>query len=204
VQFFYIMDPMCSWCYAFSHTLAEIEPELPAETSLQYVMGGLAPDSAEPMPPQTRQYVQSAWRAVADRTGAAFNFDFWEKCVPRRATYPACRAVITAGLQAESAIPNMVQAIQTAYYRQARNPSEESTLTELAGEIGLDAARFTDELHSPLVEQRLRENFAFKNSLGVQGFPTLVLEKEENYYALAVGYVDTPELRRRLETAMRL
>lgn len=200
----YIMDPMCSWCYAFSRTLDAVATHFPAEAGLRYVMGGLAPDSDEPMPEPTRQYVQNAWRAVQARTGVAFNFDFWERCEPRRSTYPACRAVIAAGLQDETKIPLMVTAIQTAYYQQARNPADESTLVELAGEIGLDAGRFADEIHSPLVKQRLQDDFQFKNMLGVQGFPTLVLEMNSNYYALAVGYVDPNALQQRFELVLQL
>ena len=60
-------------------------------------MGGLAPDSDEPMPAEMRTYVQQAWRAVTARTGVAFEHRFWEECAPRRSTYPACRAVIAAG-----------------------------------------------------------------------------------------------------------
>ena len=75
---------------------------------------------------------------------------------------------------------------------------------ELASEIGLDAARFGDELHSPIVQQRLQNDFQFKNMLGVQGFPTLVLEMKGNYYGLAIGYVDPDPLRQRLEQVWQL
>ncbi|HCX88389.1 MAG TPA: hypothetical protein DG761_10225 [Gammaproteobacteria bacterium] len=40
------------------------------------LMGGLAPDTDEPMDTATRDYVQHGWRAVADRSGAQFNFPF--------------------------------------------------------------------------------------------------------------------------------
>lgn len=199
LQLHYIMDPMCSWCYGFAGPLADALSRLPAGSRMRYVMGGLAPDSAEPMPPQTQQYVQHHWQEVAQRSGAEFNFEFWEKCTPRRSTYPACRAVICAGLQGEAHIPAMVAAIQQAYYRQARNPSEETTLLELAAEIGLDAARFAAELHSPEVARRLQADFAFKDMLGVQGFPTLVAEVNSRFYALTIGYAPAAVLLGRVE-----
>ncbi len=199
LQLYYVMDPMCSWCYGFAAPLAEALPQLPPGSRLRYVMGGLAPDSAEPMPLQMQQYVQHHWREVAQRSGAEFNFEFWEKCTPRRSTYPACRAVICAGLQGEAHIPAMVEALQQAYYRQARNPSEDATLIELADEIGLDAARFADELHSPEVARRLQADFDFKDRLGVQGFPTLVAEINERFYALTIGYAPAEVLLGRVE-----
>ena len=65
--------------------------------------GGLAPDSDVPMPQEIVQYVKSAWRAVSAAAGLELNWDFWTKCQPRRSTYPACRAVVAAGMQSEEA-----------------------------------------------------------------------------------------------------
>lgn len=199
LQLHYIIDPMCSWCYGFAAPLTEVLPQMPGGSQMRYVMGGLAPDSAEPMPLQMQQYVQHHWHEVAQRTGAEFNFEFWEQCTPRRSTYPGCRAVICAGLQGEAYIPAMVAAIQQAYYRQARNPSEDATLLELAAEIGLDAARFADELYSPEVARRLQADFQFKEILGVQGFPTLVAETNGRFYALTIGYAPAEVVLERVD-----
>jgi putative protein-disulfide isomerase len=195
---YYFVDPMCSWCYAFSPELQEIIKALP-DVPLKYVMGGLAPDSDEPMSEEVKQYVQNTWRSVSERTGAQFNFDFWAKCQPRRSTYPGCRAVIAAGLQGQDNKPIMLEAIQKAYYRQARNPSENETLIEIAAEIGLDKDRFADDLTSPQVEELLQADFNFKYRLGVQGFPTLVLEQDDKFYGLTIGYAKADVVLSRLE-----
>lgn len=195
----YFVDPMCSWCYAFAPEMKEIIRNLPDGIELHYVMGGLAPDSDEPMSPEVQEYVQNAWRAVAARTGATFNFDFWTRCQPRRSTYPACRAVIAAGLQGQDNIPLMIEAIQQAYYRQARNPSDKSTLIEIAAEIGLDSEQFKQALNSSEVEDLLQTDFGFKYRLGIQGFPTLVLEKDGKYYALTIGYTKVEVVLSRLQ-----
>ena len=81
----YVVDPMCSWCWGFTGVRAQVSEEFP-DHEWQLVMGGLAPDSDEPMEEETRAYVQDAWRAVAQRTGAEFNHDFWTECAPRRST----------------------------------------------------------------------------------------------------------------------
>ena len=48
MRLIYVMDPMCSWCYAFQ---PELEDFLQTQSSLDvsWVMGGLAPDSTDPM-----------------------------------------------------------------------------------------------------------------------------------------------------------
>ncbi len=198
---YYIMDPMCSWCYAFSQVLKAIETNLPQEMEMRYILGGLAPDSEEPMSPETQTYVQNTWRTITERTGVQFNFDFWTKCKPRRATYPACRAVIAAGLQAKPQRAVMVTAIQNGYYQQARNPSEPETLIELATEIGLEPERFGQDLGSAQVEELFQADLEFKNTLGIRGFPALVL-KSDKYYGLSLGYAPAEVILQRLEAVI--
>lgn len=201
-ELYYFVDPMCSWCYGFSSEMKEIVSKLPDDMNLHYVMGGLAPDSDEPMSEETKQYVQHHWHTVAEKSGATFNFDFWTECEPKRSTYPSCRAVLAGRMQGEDNIPVMLEAIQKAYYQQARNPSDSETLIEIAEEIGLDKGRFIEDFSSPGVEQLLQTDFSFKNRLGVQGFPALVLEKDDRYYALTIGYTKADVVLERLDMVM--
>ena len=126
------------------------------------------------MAPEVRAYVQENWRAVEAGTGVSFNWDFWERCLPRRSTYPACRAVLAAQLQ--DAGPAMFRAVQRAYYTEARNPSDLETLTSLAAELGLDAGRFERDIASPEIEAQLQRDFETRRRLGVREFPTLLFE----------------------------
>ncbi|TEU21809.1 MAG: DsbA family protein, partial [Gammaproteobacteria bacterium] len=92
---FYIHDPMCSWCWGFNNTWNQVKESLPSSTNIQYVLGGLAPDNNEPMNNEMRKYIQKNWQKIEMTIpGTKFNYDFWEKCTPKRSTYPACRAVI--------------------------------------------------------------------------------------------------------------
>ena len=195
----YVADPMCSWCYGFQEALDALVRRLKPEVELRYLMGGLAPDSDEPMPETTRRYVQGAWRSVAERTGAEFNHDFWEVCAPRRSTYPACRAVIAAAMEGRG--PEMFRAVQRAYYREARNPSDDSTLCELAGEIGLDPATFATRLGSGEVGAIFQDMLSQAREFGVQGFPSLVVERDDGFEVLTTGWVDEASLMNRMEEA---
>ena len=187
---YYIADPMCSWCWGFSPVLETVSGVLPDDIPIRYVMGGLARDSEEPMSEETRAYVQAQWRLVAERTGAKFNWDFWTDCEPRRSTYPACRAVIAAGMQRPEGIGEMFQAIQRAYYLEARNPSAAETLVQLAGEVGLDTQRFSGDLVSPHTDELLHKDFELRRTLHADKFPTMILEHDDNQLWLAYGYDD--------------
>ena len=185
---YYIADPMCSWCWGFSLVLEAVSGVLPDDIPIRYVMGGLARDSEEPMPEETRAYVQSQWRLVTERTGAEFNWDFWTDCEPRRSTYPACRAVIASGMQRTDGTEAMFQAIQRAYYLEARNPSDAETLVQLAGELNLDTQRFSEDLVSTHTDELLHRDFELRRSLHADKFPTMILEHDDNQLWLAYGY----------------
>jgi putative protein-disulfide isomerase len=185
----YVHDPMCSWCFGFSKTLQTLLNELPADINVKRLLGGLAPDSNKPMSEATRNMVRQNWQHIEQAIpGVSFNYDFWDNCEPRRATYPACRAVIAARQQGDAFDDLMTQQIQQAYYLQARNTSDNSTLIELASEIGLDQEVFADDLASNQTQQSLLDEISLSKSLGVNGFPSLVLERDGRYELIQTNY----------------
>ena len=171
---YYIHDPMCSWCYGFVPTWKVIQEKLPSHINVEYVVGGLAPDSDQPMPDQTRQMIMGAWQRIEHMLGSKFNYDFWTKNTPRRSTYPACRAVLAA--RAQNHEMEMIAAIQKAYYQNALNPSDDDILIRLAHELSLDVDQFTSDLNSDEIERQLMDQIALSRKLSHRGFPSLVLE----------------------------
>ncbi len=196
----YVGDPMCSWCWGFAPVLEDVATFLPKGVEVEYVMGGLAPDSDDPMPAEVRQYVQENWREVTKTTGAQFNWDFWEKCQPRRSTYPACRAALAAGLQ--DALPRMFDALQRAYYLEARNPSDSETHIEVAKELGLDVDRFANDLLSAHVETLLQADFAKRRELGVREFPTITFQDGTGYVTVMRGWASSRDVLDRLRSLL--
>lgn len=193
----YVMDPMCSWCRAFApelETLRSHHPELP----LHIVMGGLAPDSDAPMPAELQQQIQATWRHIESRTGVRFNHDFWRLNQPRRSTWDACRAVIAAGELLPGGEIAMIDAIQRAYYLDARNPSDREVLVALAAELGLEPERFRQRLEAEETEAQLQRHFAFKDRFGIEGFPTLLLQRDDELSLLSAGYTRADRLLARL------
>lgn len=172
----YIADPMCSWCWGFRTQLRLIEEALP-NLSVQLVLGGLAPDSEEPMPEEMRAYVQQAWDAVEETTGAAFDRGFWDGRNPdiRRSTYPSCRAVVLA--RREGKEHAMFDAIQHAYYQEAKNPSNAAVLADCATSVGLGMSRedFLLALDAEETQRELERDFELRRELGANTFPSLAL-----------------------------
>ncbi|WP_233152970.1 DsbA family protein [Motiliproteus sp. MSK22-1] len=186
---------MCSWCWAFAPVFKQLKQDLPEELEVYTLLGGLAPDSDAPMPANMRQQIEQTWHHIENKTKTLFNYQFWVKNTPRRSTYPACRAVITAGNQSDTLADQMIQAIQQAYYLEAKNPSDQSTLVDLATDLGLEAKTFSEDLNSDTTNRLFTEQLKFIQQLGIQGFPSLVLFSEGHYRLISHGYCDLETLK---------
>jgi len=186
---YYVHDPMCSWCWGFVPVLKDFLNRLPEEIRVQRLLGGLAQDSEAPMPAAMQQTIETTWHRIQQTIpGTVFNHDFWTQCAPRRSTWPACRAVIAARIQGDRFDEHMTRAIQLAYYTQARNPSDEDTLVELAGELGLDVLTFTADLHGEQVERQLQAEIALARRLRASSFPSLVLKTGATEWHIPVDH----------------
>ena len=186
---YYVHDPMCSWCWGFKPTWTEIKTKLPEQVELKYLLGGLAPDSNEPMPETMQSDIAGYWRRIQQHIpGTEFNFDFWDKCEPRRSTYPACRAVIAARQQNPDLELEMIEKIQYAYYMDAKNPSDDSTLISLATDLGLDKDQFEKDLNALETQQQLESEMMLGRQIGAQGFPSMILVKDQQAQYLPLDY----------------
>ncbi len=197
----YVHDPMCSWCWGFKATMDSLELSLPEDIAVQRILGGLAPDSNEPMPVSMQNMLQQTWQQIASVVpGTQFNMDFWTKNQPRRSTWPSCRAVIAAKAQNSDFEIPMIRAIQEAYYLNAKNPSDVDVLTALAEEVGCDADLFRQSINSEATHNELQKEIQFARQLGVQGFPSLVFINTQNQaYGIRVDYNNADTILEQIE-----
>ena len=185
---YHVHDPMCSWCYAFKPTLDELRKNLNSNIKIQHVVGGLAKHSDEIMPEDMQDKIQNIWFEIEKTVGTKFNHDFWDKCLPRRSTYLACQATMLA--RYDNKEDEMIEAIQKAYYQNAQNPSDASTLIKLAKQIGMDEKKFEEDLKSEKIENDLQNELNFRRSIHVRAFPSLVLKYKKELYPINIKFND--------------
>ena len=196
----YVHDPMCSWCWGFEPTRQAIFDAIGDRLQIRRLVGGLAPDSDAPMPESMQQMLQQTWQRIGQTIpGTRFNFEFWEKCAPRRSTYPANRAVIAAREQGADYDQAMTARIQQAYYLEARNPSDNSTLIELATEIGLDADKFAECLVAESTQQLLMTEIQSTRALGIDSFPSMAVHRNGELHHIGLNYTDPQAMLEQIE-----
>lgn len=138
------------------------------------------------MPVAMQKSIEGHWHTIQDMLGTRFNFDFWIRCKPRRDTYKACRAVLVAA--AHGLEEPMIEAIQRAYYLDARNPSDIDTLVELATELGIDGQAFRTALQSEETDDLFKLERSLAQYLHARGFPSLRLKVDAEVYPITVDY----------------
>ncbi|XPF96045.1 DsbA family protein [Colwellia sp. RE-S-Sl-9] len=185
----YVHDPMCSWCWGFEPVRKKLFNSLPPAIIIKRFVGGLASDSHDPMPKQMQTMLQNTWRKIEQTIpGTEFNYDFWTNCQPRRSTYPSNRAVIAARQQSSEYDELITHRIQQAYYTEAKNPSDESTLIELAKEIGLNVEQFTQDIQSEKIDELFQQELNYTRKLGMNSFPSLAYQVGNKAYSIQLDY----------------
>lgn len=199
---YYVHDPMCSWCWGFAPVWQQVHERLAdSPVQVKYLLGGLAPDSDQPMAQEMQATLQNVWRRIQQHIpGTEFNFDFWRQCQPRRSTWPACRAVLAAARQQQE--QTMISAIQQAYYLRALNPSDDEVLVQLAVELGLDGERFAADLNSTEIRETLQQQMQLAHSMPINGFPSLVLQTGQVYRPLPLDYHSAQNILDELSTLL--
>lgn len=190
---------MCGWCYGFQPELEALLAKHP-EAKITWVMGGLAPDTTDPMDDELKKTISAYWFEIEKRSQVAFNHDFWTLNTPFRSTFQACRAVIVSEAMNQSSSQAMAKAIQHTYYQQAKNPSLDDRLASCAESVGLNKSQFLEKLKSPETEQYFQQHLAIARQLKVTGFPALFYIGNKNQaFPLTLGFCQYEHLVHRLE-----
>ena len=182
---------MCSWCWAFKPTWDRVKEELLGQVRVNYLLGGLAPESNQLMPIETRKYVKGNWQRIQKMIpDTRFNYDFWTSCEPRRSTYPACRAVISAKQQHPDFENLMIYGIQKSYYLEAHNPSNDDVLINIAENLDLDTDKFRIDLKSSQINEILLDEIKLARSMDMNSMPSLALQINGTLKVIDIDYLD--------------
>ncbi|MFP6583163.1 MAG: DsbA family protein [Candidatus Hydrogenedentota bacterium] len=187
-KLFYIADPMCSWCYGFAGVIQGIHAQYQDRIDIRLVTGGLRVGSAHRLTDKFRATLSEHWKEVEKETGQAFNYDF---AVPEGFVYdtePSCRAAVVMRRNKGNEVFPFFETLHKAFYMGNRDLTDAEILCELAEAHDLKAETFMTEFNDDVVKQETYDDFAFGHGLGLQGFPSIVLQDARGLALLTSGY----------------
>jgi putative protein-disulfide isomerase len=158
----------------------------------------------------TAGYIQKAYKTVEERTGVKFGKDWlWHIFNPEESDWfpssekPAIATCVFKDYHHDLAIP-FASDLQYALHEEGRDLCDDEAYRHLLEKYAIPAEEFYKKLHSPEYKEKAYYEFALVKQLQVTGFPTLLLQiSESRFYMLARGYTDYPELKKRLDQALR-
>lgn len=106
---------------------------------------------------------------------------------PIQSSYPSSRVFKVIQQTDEAAARTFLRRAREAVFAFNRNIGEKRVLIDIDNQIGLDGDSVVKEAEEGYGQQLLDQDFALASSLGVRGFPTIVLVDEENKEIKVVG-----------------
>lgn len=192
VTLYYVTDPICSHCWAVEPVLRRFIEQYGDYFRFQPVVGGLLEKWHDgPIDPTNGIYkpadVVGHWREVGSHSRMPIDGSLMVDN-PVQSSYPPSRVF-------KIVQKNHSEALALEYLRRARetlfvfnqNIAEKVIMIDIVNQLGLDGEAVIKEAETPLGQQLLHEDFELVRSLGVRGFPTIVMVNEENKGVKIVG-----------------
>ena len=193
LEFIYVGDPMCSWCWGFAPVLDELQRTF--AIPIRLIAGGLRPgDAAQALGGRMRSYLAHHWEQVEARTGQQFDRTVLEREGWVYDTETADTAVVTMRELNPKETLRFFVAVQHAFYVDGIDVTDPDAYLDLLGGFDVDPDRFMAALTSSEMRERTWTDFEEAHQLGVSGFPTLLLDEGDRTVAAAPGYVAADRL----------
>ena len=179
----FVSDVACPWCAiglaSLDKALASLNGEVRATVHPEpfELNPDMTAEGTEVVPYLARKYGRTPdqvaqTQAMIKERGAAVGFNFGKR-VHVWNTFDAHRMLHWAGQQGRAL--ELKRALLQAYHGEGRNPGAKDVLVELAGAVGLDAARAKEILESDEFAKEVRERERYWHQHGVGGVPHVVI-----------------------------
>lgn len=198
----YFGDPMCSWCWGITNNLDKIKDQYADRFDFELVLGGLRPGGGEAWTPAFREMIKGHWQHVQKASGQPFDYAFFDREVFNYDTEPPARAVRVVRDLAPEKEWGFYKALQRLFYAENKDISDVAILKEQCGQMGIDAKRFETLFASAGYKQLVKQDFIKAQQFGISGFPTVVLKKGEEYYAVCRGYSAYEQMKANIESIL--
>jgi predicted DsbA family dithiol-disulfide isomerase len=179
----FVSDVACPWCAiglaSVDQALARLGGDVEATLHVEpfELNPDMGPEGAEVVPYLRRKYgrtpeqVAQAQARIRER-GAAVGFRFGTRSHVWN-TFDAHRVLHWAGVEGRAV--ELKRALLRAYHGEGRNPGAADVLVELAGAVGLDAARAKSIVEGDEFASAVRERERYWRQRGVAGVPHVVV-----------------------------
>lgn len=195
----YVGDPMCSWCYGIAKELERLR-EFTLENGIDFkiMLGGLRPNAQE-WNDEFKAFLAHHWQEVSKKSDQVFDYEFLKRESFSYSTLPGCKAVVLMRNffehvnQSEKTL-SYFSDIQKAFFAKNIDPTDTEVLANIAQNYGIKKEIFIENFNEKYLENTTFAEFSQVQSLGVRGFPSVILFDDENPTFIAQGYAKSEKM----------
>lgn len=194
LEFVYVGDPMCSWCWGFAPVLHRMQEVY--DIPIRVVVGGLRPGSdGEGLDDRLAATLAHHWEQVAHSSGQPFDHSF----LARRDGWvydteiPAIAVVTMRELSPNDTLRFHTR-LQQAFYAEGVDITDRETYPSLLNEFDVDRTKFMELFSSEIMRRRAWQDFSEARSMGITGFPSLLVRDGEQWGIITRGHLPADRL----------
>jgi putative protein-disulfide isomerase len=180
IEFFYLYDPLCGWCYGA--TPAVVKLELEPSVMVHPLATGLFAGGGRSMTPD---FAEQAWKndqRIAEMTGQVFSETYREQVLANSArrfdSTAATRAITAVHLTEPAEELETLHRIQLLRYVDGGDSTDPVALLALLRDLGLEEAAALLEADDPGIDEAMATRKAMAEKLmaglGLRGVPALL------------------------------
>jgi len=190
VKLYYVTDPICSHCWALEPVLRRFQEQYGHYFQFHTVMGGLLEswngfaDVSNGI--QSPADVAGHWREVGEHSRMPIDGSLWLDN-PVQSSYIPSRVYKIIQQQNVQLADTFLRRAREAVFAFNRNIGTDEVLADIVSQVGLNGADIVDQAAMPAAQSLLEEDFELSRSLGVRGFPTIIMVNSDNKGVKIVG-----------------
>lgn len=199
----YFFDPLCIWCYGFSPVIEQLHESYSDLLELEVISGGMITgDKAGPIG-EVAGFIKTAYRDVERVTGMTFGEQFTDRVLKNGETIfnsltPSQAMSVIKVRKPEMAFLYSTD-LQRQIFQEGQAPEDLEWYRPLARKYDIVPKFFLDLMHSEEIQRSTIMDFMKTQQFGVNGFPTLLLEKNGEHHVITKGYSRLPDVVRKIE-----
>lgn len=198
IEFFYLYDPLCGWCYGAAPAVVKLELE--PDAVVHPLATGLFAGGGRVM---TEEFAAHAWsndQRIGAMTGQPFSDAYREKVLGNRAgrfdSTEATRALTAVHLTEPAEELETLHRIQMLRYVEGRDIADAALLAATLRDLGLEEAAALLAAADPEIDEAMatRSTMAHQlmQGLGLNGVPALVRMRNGHPEAVPSGVLFGP------------
>ena len=195
MKILYFWDAYCGWCYGFDKIFTKFY-ENHSDVEIEIISGGLFfGDNSKKI--KEYGYFQEGNKKISEmydvEFGEEYNKVLEEGEMILNSVHPAIAMDVVKEFISNSKLLNFAYDIQCKFFIEGKSLSEVKTYVELSDKYEIDSSDFALKLTIAFKNTNpIHSDFIKTLNLGIETYPTAVLEKEGEFYDLR-GYATEPE-----------